>query len=55
MIPSQALGSGIIHESQDGHFLKYVDKPYEMQGLHHEGLAWIKDEQSLLYCNPIQR
>jgi hypothetical protein len=55
MIPSQALGSDIVHESQGGHFLKYVDQPYEMQGLHHEGLAWSKDEPSLSYCSPIQR
>jgi hypothetical protein len=54
MIPSQALGSDIIHESQGDHFLKYVDQPYEMQGLHHKNLGWSKGEPSLSYCNPIQ-
>jgi hypothetical protein len=55
MIPSQALGSDIVHESQDGHFLKCMDQSYEMQGLHYEGLAWSKDEPSSIYCSPIQR
>jgi hypothetical protein len=31
-----------------------VDKPYEMQGLHHEDLSWSKDEPSFLYCISIQ-
>jgi hypothetical protein len=44
MISSQALWSDIVWESQGGHFLKYVDQPYEMQGLHHEGLDWTKDK-----------
>jgi hypothetical protein len=55
MIPSQALGSDIVHESQGDHLLKCVNHPYEIQWLHHEGLAWSKDEASLSYCNPIQR
>jgi hypothetical protein len=55
MILSQVLGSDIIHESQGGHLLKNVDQQYEMQGLHHEGFAWSKDEPSLLYCNLVQR
>jgi hypothetical protein len=44
-----------VKENQDKHFLKYMDKPYEMQGLHHEDLGWSKNEPLLLYFNPFQR
>jgi len=39
MIPSQAFGSDIVHESQGGHFFKYIDQTYEMQELHHEEMS----------------